>query len=252
VKGRRGPSAVSLHILPLIVTVLAPSAGVSSPPAASKVVLELDDVVPRGDWDPGYQPPPSVSRYDRLDELTHVVIHHSDFEPPEGPSGILDYHLEVSGFADIGYHFVIAEDGTVYEGRPLALLGAHAGQSKEANRAVVKARNAGKDPRVGRRLDPDWGSVGIVLDGYFGERPPRRAQRDALIKLVAQLRRKLDIPVDHVLTHREVKERLVQRRGRTFVGPLTVCPGDGLQRLVERTWRRGTTPDRPRPRVAAP
>lgn len=205
---------------------------------SAPVVLALDDVIERATWDPGYAAPAGVSRYDRLDELTHIVIHHSDFDPPAGPRGILDYHLEVSRFADIGYHFVVAGDGKVYEGRPLALLGAHAGQSREANRGVVKARRAGTDVRVGRRLDPDWGSVGIVLDGYFGDVPPPKRQRAALVQLVASLRRRLHIPADHVVTHREVKAKLVEARRLTFTGHETTCPGDGLQAVVEETWRQ--------------
>ncbi|MCC7110058.1 MAG: N-acetylmuramoyl-L-alanine amidase, partial [Deltaproteobacteria bacterium] len=81
-------------------------------------------VVPRDEWDPA--PLVAGTRYrGRLkDVLTTIVVHHSDFLEPPGPLGIKQYHLEVSGFSDIGYHFVIEPDGTVYEGRPLDRMGA--------------------------------------------------------------------------------------------------------------------------------
>src|ERR1041385_3426682 len=44
-----------------------------------------------------------------------IVVHHSDMPESPGPLAIKQYHLEVSGFSDIGYHFVIEPDGTVYE-----------------------------------------------------------------------------------------------------------------------------------------
>jgi hypothetical protein len=62
---------------------------------------------------------------------THVVVHHSDFAPPPGPAEILAYHPYEAGFADIGYHFVVAHDGTIYEGGDLRFTGAHAGVSRE-------------------------------------------------------------------------------------------------------------------------
>lgn len=59
--------------------------------------------------------------------------------------------LETKGYAALGYHFFINADGSVYEGRPLEIMGSHAGRGKQA----------------GALNDPDWGSVGIVLQGVF-------------------------------------------------------------------------------------
>jgi|GEM_PF-2449622 len=204
--------------------------------------VHLDDVVPRHQWQPTYTKPAGVTSYASLKELQWVVIHHSDFVDPIGAQGILDYHLEVSRFSDIGYHFVVADDGRVYEGRDLRLLGAHAGQSKDANRAVRHARRHGGDVDKARRKDPDWGAIGVVVDGYFVDDAPPAVQQKALTKLVAQLRRRFGIPADHVVTHREVKQKLVEDRGHTFTGPLKECPGDALQLQVEKTWRSPPKP----------
>lgn len=171
-------------------------------------------VVARAEWDP--VPRVAGTRYrGRLkDALRTIVVHHSDFLDPPGPLGIKDYHLEVSGFSDIGYHFVIEPDGTVFEGRPLNRTGAHAGVTREAAR--------------GRRdQDPDWGAVGIVLDGYYGEELPPLPQREALLALIDDLRARFP-KIDRVIGHREVRRELVLANDLTPVGEPTVCPGDAL------------------------
>lgn len=174
----------------------------------------LLDVVPRATWDPS--PRVAGQRYrGRLERvLRTIVVHHSDFLEPAGPLGIKDYHLEVSGFSDIGYHYVIEPDGTVYEGRALDHTGAHAGVTREGARG-------------NHEQDPDWGAIGIVLDGYFGEELPPPAQRAALLGLIDQLRARFP-KIDRVIGHREVRRELVLARKLTPVGAPTVCPGDAL------------------------
>ena len=54
-----------------------------------------------------------------------AVIHHSATET--GNVEIFRrYHIDVNGWDDIGYHFVILRDGTIQAGRPLSKSGAHA------------------------------------------------------------------------------------------------------------------------------
>lgn len=82
--------------------------------------------------------------------VTKTVAHHSDEPPPNDPhSGhdeahdsaagqwrsIQGFHMNTRGYADIAYHFGIAPDGTVYAGRGLQWVGAHAG--KECNPGSV-------------------------------------------------------------------------------------------------------------------
>jgi N-acetyl-anhydromuramyl-L-alanine amidase AmpD len=191
-------------------------------------------VVPRAAWDPDPPRLVDVTRYPKplRRSLRFIVVHHSDFLDPPGPLGIKEYHLQVSGFADIGYHFVVGVDGTVYEARPVDRMGAHAGQSREANRGVVAARKTGGDVDRARRFDPDHGAIGIVVDGYFQDAPPPPAQTAALHALIERLRADYDIAADHVITHREVKAKLVVARGLTFASEETTCPGDALHAAV--------------------
>lgn len=219
-----------LMLLPSLLLV-----GASATPSGA----EPPSVVPRADWDPTPRTPHDATRYrgDLKQALTTLVVHHSDFDPPEGPQGILAWHLEVSGFSDIGYHYVIGTDGTVYEGRALDRMGAHAGQSLEANRAVKRARPRGRGAvDEARQLDPDYGAIGVVLDGRYDVARPSPAQETALFALLDELTARYDIAPERVIGHRDVKQRLVEDRGLTFTGPEKSCPGHGVVELLDR-WR---------------
>lgn len=53
-----------------------------------------------------------------------IVVHCSDTE--EGTvESIRLYHMMTRGWDDIGYHFVIYKDGSIFKGRPLGKIGAH-------------------------------------------------------------------------------------------------------------------------------
>lgn len=64
----------------------------------------------------------------------YVVIHHGGIRrycrDQEGCSAIVrsyqDFHLDDRGWWDIGYNFLIGEDGNAYEGRGWNYVGAHA------------------------------------------------------------------------------------------------------------------------------
>lgn len=75
-----------------------------------------------------------------LDHVDEIVDHHTDEPPPQSPhSGhdeahdaaagqwrsIQAFHMNERGFADIAYHFGIAPDGAIYEGRSIFSRGAH-------------------------------------------------------------------------------------------------------------------------------
>jgi N-acetyl-anhydromuramyl-L-alanine amidase AmpD len=91
-----------------------------------------------------------------------IVIHHSA-SPDVSAADIHRWHLE-KGWSGIGYHYVIRKDGTIEEGRPLEMQGAHAG------------------PKV----NPD--SIGICLSGNFMQYPPADKQMASLLRLVFWLR----------------------------------------------------------------
>jgi hypothetical protein len=115
-----------------------------------------------------------------------------------------------SGWADIGYHFMIDRAGNVIAGRSLDAQGAHASGSNNI------------------------GNIGICLLGNFVAQPSRgrdyavaqsvgSAQLDALTELVDQLRNSYAIKSSNVYGHKELKN--------------TECPGPALSRWVA-SYRR--------------
>lgn len=250
-------------------------------------------IIARADWDPQPLHPRGVTRYPKLSGqyLRWIVIHHTATWSALGPAFVREIHVDWRGWADIGYHYIIGEDGSIYAGRDLHLMGAHAGQSVEANQGVWRARHArskANRPRhelserpvatsedagfaqcteeaalsetrpeaqheapheaqpmtqadrrrlvdLARHKDPDYGSIGISLDGdfRFGVEPTA-AQEQALVWLVKKLQMRFHISDAHIITHREVAQRLVEDRGLHFTGHYTECPGSELQAFVEK------------------
>jgi hypothetical protein len=172
------------------------------------------------------------------DVYTRIVVHHSAIVGGGGPKGIQDLNLS-RGWDDIAYNYVIGQDGKIYEGRDLRLMAAHAGQSKEANEAAKAARDGSRtDITVdeARKMDPDFGAIGIVVDGNFepghdgGFNPKQKA---ALLRLTAHLKTRYNIPMANIIGHREVKAKVVEGQGLTFAGKETVCPGEHGQTDIE-------------------
>jgi hypothetical protein len=98
-----------------------------------------------------------------------------DATPQEQVNEIRRWHVKDRGWRDIGYHYVIARDGTVVVGRPIELIGAH-----------VRGHNEG--------------TVGIALVGGYGSEPHDQfdahyteKQNVALRKLLAELKQRYGI-----------------------------------------------------------
>ena len=80
--------------------------------------------------------------------LKWVTVHHTT-DPPLNSTAtavaVQNKHFtDIGGTgpgADIGYHFVVDGDGTVYEGRPLAIKGSHAELFNGGNIGIVLAGN---------------------------------------------------------------------------------------------------------------
>lgn len=133
-------------------------------------------------------PKHSTKKYNtrNLREIQHLVIHHSAVPPSVGPERIAAYHIERQDWPGIGYHFLVAEDGTIYQGNALQTVSYHA----------VKANPGG---------------VGICFLGNFTKTVPPPAQLQAGAHLVAWLMQALGIALDNVKGHKEFMD--------------TACPG---------------------------
>jgi len=111
-------------------------------------------------------------------------------------TAIHNYHRNVRGWAGIGYHFHILLDGTIDRGRPIGIIGAHAG---------------------GHNSD----SIGIAIQGNLMNRQMTAAQKESAENLRAYLDRIYGTLIDQ--EHRQVGATLCP--GTNFVMP-TGLPGE--------------------------
>jgi N-acetylmuramoyl-L-alanine amidase len=104
-------------------------------------------------------------------KINKIIVHST--ATPEGRDVSVDevrrWHVEENGWSDIGYHFLIALDGTVEEGRPIERTGAHT-------------------------LRHNWDSIGVAYVGGMsidlGKATDTRTedQKEALVDLLVELK----------------------------------------------------------------
>nr|CAM92107.1 hypothetical protein [Eristalis tenax] len=181
---------------------------------SSKVALQISAVLlvvaiqccsgisiePRSSWGGG---PTSAKKING--PVQYVVIHHSDH--PNGCSdssrcqqlirNIQSDHKNRRKFDDIGYNFIVAGDGKVYEGRGFGRLGSRA-------------------PNYNSK------SIGIVFLGNFEKQLPSSTMLNNAKDLIAQAVSGGHLKSDYILLgHRQTKA--------------TLCPGTKLFNEI-KTW----------------
>jgi hypothetical protein len=137
---------------------------------------------------------------------TRITVHHSGdvadagMSPRRWLNEVDDQHMRGVGKAEpwacIGYHFIISADGQVFEGRPLAYQGAHAGWD-EVNKL----------------------NIGICMVGNFDVSQVPAAQKDALLTVLDRLCEDYHIARSEVFGHMHFKK--------------TDCPGRHLIPIIE-------------------
>lgn len=146
-----------------------------------------------------------------------IVIHHTGGKDIDASAEqIHDWHIS-SGYAGIGYHFVIRKNGAIERGRPIDTVGSHAYGSNSH-------------------------SIGIHLSGNFEDAQPTDAQIEMTAMLIANLCEDYNIPTDrdHIKGHFEVDPDGLSG---------TSCPGknlfDKLDTIVGKAnwYRYGASPD---------
>lgn len=136
-----------------------------------------------------------------LTRISTVVVHHSA-TASGSPEAFARYHVEAHDWPGIGYHYVIAKDGTVYKTNNASTVSYHA---KGAN---LK-------------------SLGVCLIGNFDREHPGDVQMDALVELLHELMKAYGISPDNVIGHREVP------------GTQKSCPGANFDMDALRARLRG-------------
>ena len=142
-----------------------------------------------------------------------ITIHHSTIPLSTNPpnheedvkkvQAIQRYHAG-KGWGDVGYHFVLGSDGSIYEGRPLPYQGTHA--------------------------PPNQRNIGFCLMGDFqGKECPTELQLDTVIRLTTWLCDRWDIdPSSKITIFDQTNFAVCGHRDWNA----TDCPGDALYALI--------------------
>lgn len=158
--------------------------------------------------------------------LQQLFVHHTagsngDSDPYATMRAVYAYHTGSRGWCDIGYNFVVAQDGTVFEGRWARNYAPWEPHNSEdpAGNAVAGAHVSGYNS----------GSVGVSLMGNFMNYSLPKVQRAALVDLLAYEAGRHDLDPLATHTYRNpdtgTTRSLPVIAGHRDAGQ-TSCPGD--------------------------
>jgi hypothetical protein len=160
--------------------------------------------------------------------MQKAIVHHTagrNNDPNPAATVRAIYYLKTVGsdFGDIGYNFLIDEQGRIYEGR-------HSREYEPGEEHLAEDL-AGNVVRGGHARNFNDATVGIALLGNFQSRQPTNAARNALEKLLAwKLERHGLDPLgastytNPILGHTKFLNNI---SGHRNVNP-TACPGDAF------------------------
>ena len=129
-------------------------------------------------------------------KIDKIILHHSASPMDKTTIHIIhNWHLQ-RGWLGCGYHYVIHEDGSIFQGRPLDVVGAHARGYNEH-------------------------SVGICTVGNFEIEYPALCQQEALGKLLLWfINDKLGNRSLSIMRHKDVVATLCPGRNFTYFIPV--------------------------------
>ncbi|MEM6845202.1 MAG: N-acetylmuramoyl-L-alanine amidase [Bacteroidota bacterium] len=168
------------------------------------------------EWRSGL-PAPSYQR--AITQVNHVIIHHSatfnsltDYE--NVVRNMYLFHTQDRGWSDIGYNFLVAPDGTLFEGRS-------AGTQNVASDDIRGAHFCGRNS----------GTMGVCLLGNYNTATPTDA---ALATIVQVTSWKLDKEgLNPLATNNHPTNRNLGVVAGHRNGCATECPGENLYARLE-------------------
>lgn len=187
---------------------LAPNLNIAAKPNDENCPGSFE-AVPQSEWRSGLASP----NFNRVThEVTHHIVHHSagsniNTNYTQVVRDIYLFHTQVNGWSDIGYNFVVAQDGTIYEGRDPG--------PSTTEFEVMGAHFCGKNT----------GTMGIAMLGNFETAEPTEVAMTALESVLSFSLDNLEIdplsmanhsgqPLNAISGHRD--------------GCATLCPGKTL------------------------
>ncbi len=187
------------YLLWFLCGVAAAGCATSGGRPARPAVVDKPLIVAAADWGSKAQPIPDA----RAHTPKFITIHHAGTlwtgktTPEVFVRNMQAWGQREKKWPDLPYHFLIAPDGTIYEGRSLRY-------EPESNTQYALQ-----------------GHVGVELMGNFEQQRMSPEQLDSLVRLVAWLGHTLDIPTSDIAGHND------------RVNGQTVCPGRDLYRYIE-------------------
>jgi hypothetical protein len=145
-----------------------------------------------------------------------IVIHHTASNSMSAQD-VLDDHIK-QDWGDMGYHFYIKKDCTVLEGRPLHMMGTHAGHMPARIGQCQRSGQASYDITN----DFDFKAIGIVMEGNANGADLGAKCGGALKKLIGSLHNSFGI--DRIGGHGHY--RVDAHSG-------TECPGDHMKSWMQ-------------------
>ncbi len=148
-------------------------------------------IVPRAAWNAA-----PATKAVKQHQISSITLHHTATpasDPARAKKRILSiqkYHQGHRQYADIAYHYLISEDGTIFEGR---------------DRRIAGETSTNYDPT---------GHVLVALLGNFEKAPPTKRQWASMIELLAWLCTEFGVSPESISGHRDLAK--------------TLCPGKYL------------------------
>lgn len=173
-------------------------------------------------WTPGFSTAQMITVHHTAMRTSHNTDYASQVR------GIYDYHARQLGWGDIGYHLLIAPNGTVFQGRAT-------GDPTQAVFSRGSTLGIGRPQVVtgGHVYNANDGNVGVCLMGDFTNEAPTGAAIDSLVRVLGHLCRGLGIdPRGHVryVNHQSGlnvgRRSIVGHRDWGDVSSATACPGN--------------------------
>lgn len=190
--GSSRASGQAIHSIPFLLCVLCVLCGSTSAQTTRPAMVTAEE------WGSKPQPIPD----ERKHTPKFVTIHHAgvpwkaERTPAEFVRGMQTWGQREKGWPDLPYHFLIAPDGTIYEGRPLEY-------EPESNTKYPLA-----------------GNIGVEMMGDFTTQRPTAAQLQSCARVTAWLCDAYKIDVANI-------------RGHNDAAPgQTSCPGPDFDRYL--------------------
>lgn len=159
------------------------------------------DVYSKSDWG-GRNPSCSSATNTYRATIHHTVTPTNDTISPQARlRQIQNYHMDVQGWCDIGYNYLVSRDGRIWRGRGVGVLGSHV-------------------------ADNNSGNVGVSFMGTHTSTPATATQLCNAAKLLSVMKSDHGLP----LTRSAIK-------GHRQYGS-TECPGDALYNQVDDIVRK--------------